>query len=39
MGSLMGIVKWVGGTLLMVAVGTFIINRVAILKSLVYGGA
>lgn len=37
MGSLMGIVKWVAGTLVMVAVGTFIINRIAVLKSLVYG--
>lgn len=35
--SVMGIVKFVGASLLMVAVGTFIINRVGILKSIVYG--
>lgn len=37
MGSLVGIVKWVAGTLVMVAVGTFIINRVGFIKTLVYG--
>jgi len=37
MGSLMGIVKWVAGTLVMVAVGTFVINRIGFLKALVYG--
>lgn len=37
MGSLMGIVKWVAGSLVLVAVGTFIINRVGFLKTLVYG--
>lgn len=37
MGSLMGIVKWVAGTLVMVAVGTFVINRIGFLKTLVYG--
>lgn len=36
MGSLMGIVRWVAGTLVMVAVGTFIINRVGFLKTLIY---
>jgi hypothetical protein len=37
MGSLMGILKWVAGTLVMVAVGTFVINRVGFLKTIVYG--
>lgn len=37
MGGLMGIVKWVAGTLLIVAVGTFIINRVAPIKAIIYG--
>jgi hypothetical protein len=32
---MMGIVKWLFGTLLVVAVGMFIINRVAVLKSIV----
>ena len=37
MGSLGGLLKWLVGTLVVVIVGTFIINRVGILKSLVYG--
>ena len=37
MGSLMGIVKWVAGTLVVVAVGTYIINRVGVLKMFIYG--
>ena len=39
MGSLMGIVKWVGGTLIIVAVGVFIIRRVGFLNNLVFGAA
>ena len=39
MGSLMGLVKWVAGTLVVVAVGVFIIRRVAFLNNLVFGTA
>ena len=39
MGGLMGLVKWVAGTLLIVAVGVFIIKRVAFLNNLVFGTA
>lgn len=35
--SLGGAVKFVVASLLMVTVGTFIINRVGFLKSIVYG--
>lgn len=34
MGSLGGLVKWLVGTLVVVFVGTFIINRVTFLKSI-----
>jgi hypothetical protein len=39
MGSLMGIVKWVAGTLVVTAVGIFIIRRVAFLNNLVFGAS
>ena len=39
MGSLMGLVKWVAGTLVIVAVGVFIIRRVPFLNNLVFGVA
>ena len=39
MSGLMGIVKWIGGTLLIVAVGVFIIKRVGFLNSLVFGAS
>ena len=39
MGSLIGIVKWVAGTLVVVAVGVFIIKRVGFLNNLVFGTA
>ena len=39
MGGLVGIVKWVAGTLVVVAVGVFIIRRVGFLNNLVFGAA
>ena len=39
MGSLIGIVKWIAGTLVVVAVGVFIIKRVGFLNNLVFGTA
>lgn len=37
MGTFGGILKWLLGTLLVVAVGTFIINRIAPVKAIIYG--
>jgi len=39
MGNLMGLVKWIAGTLLVTAVGVFIIRRVPFLNGLVFGTA
>lgn len=36
MGSLGGLFKWFVGTLLVVGVGLFVINRVSFLKAIVY---